>query len=165
MVALLGTTAMAAKWRDHSPEDRAAWATQRVAERLELDDAQKAAFEKVAGAAMEIRGSRAEFMMELSGKLNELSKDKTLTVEEVNTLRDQIKAEFDKRADVIIPEFVTFYNSLDDKQRTMVTARLEQMTERMENGMRGHKDGRKSGWGEKGEHRGEHRKMNPNTDQ
>ena len=58
-------------------------------------------------------------------------------------LKDQIKAEFDKRADAIIPEFVTFYNTLDDKQREVVTARLEDMSERMSEGGRHHR----GGWG------------------
>jgi hypothetical protein len=142
LVALAGTTAYATKMRDRSPEDRAAWATERVAEKLNLNDGQKAAFEKVADEMVAMRGVRTEFMMDLSGKLKELSQDDTLTVEEVNTLRDEIKAEFDKRANAIIPEFVTFYNTLDDEQRDMVTARLENMSERMHD--RRHKRG---GWG------------------
>lgn len=142
VVALLGTSAWASKWRDHSPEERAAWATERVADKLDLDDTQKLAFEKVATTMMEMRGARPEFMLDLSGKLKELAQDDTLTVEEVNTLRDQIKAEFDKRANAVIPQFVTFYNTLDDSQRDMVTARLDRMSERMAKGGRHHK-----GWG------------------
>ncbi|MGB7285627.1 MAG: hypothetical protein WBC71_01735 [Salaquimonas sp.] len=160
VVALLGTTAMAAKWHDRSPEQRAAWATERVADRMNLDDGQKAAFEKVANSMLEIRGARPEFMMDLSGKLKELAADETLTVEEVNTLRDQIKAEFDKRANAIIPDFVTFYNTLDDDQREMVTARLEKMTERMADG-RGHHRG---GWFGGGKHDGERPMRNGNSE-
>jgi triphosphoribosyl-dephospho-CoA synthetase len=147
VVALLGTTAFAAKWRDHSPEERAAWATERIADRMDLSESQKAAFEKVASAYVEIRGARPEFMMSLSENLQDLANDETLTVEEVNELRDQIKAEFDKRANQIIPEFVTFYNTLDDSQRKMVSARLERMSERME-----HRVSHRGGM--RGEHRG-----------
>lgn len=146
LVALAGTTAFASKMYNRSPEERAAWATERVADRLDLDDGQKAAFEKVAQEMVSMRGARTEFMMDLSGKLKELSQDDTLTVEEVNTLRDQIKAEFDKRANAVIPEFVTFYNTLDDSQRDMVTARLEQMSERMKDGR--HHKGRWGKWRE-----------------
>jgi len=148
VVALLGTTAFAAKWRDHSPEERAAWATERVADRMDLDESQRAAFEKVAAAYVEIRGARPEFMVNLSENLQDLASDETLTVEEVNELRDQIKAEFDKRANQIIPEFVTFYNTLDDSQRKMVSARLERMSERMEH-RASHK--RYGNWGKQGE--------------
>ncbi len=146
VVALLGTSAWAAKWHNNSPEERAAFATSRISERLNLNDSQKAAFEKVAAAYVDIRGSRPEFMVSLSGKLKELAKDETLTVDEVNTLKEQIKAEFDKHADAIIPEFVTFYNTLDTTQRDMVAARLETMSERMGRGERGH-----HGWGKRGE--------------
>ena len=142
LVALLGTSAWAAKWRNHSPEDRAAWATERVANKLELNDGQKAAFEKVATSMMEVRGARPEFMLDLSGKLKELAQDDTLTVEEVNLLRDQIKAEFDKRANAIIPEFVTFYNTLDENQREMVMARLDKMSERIAKGGKRHREKR-----------------------
>jgi len=142
LIALVGTTAWATKMHNRSPEDRAAWATERVTKKLNLDDGQKAAFEKVADEMVAMRGLRTEFMMDLSSKLKEFSQDDTLTVEEVNTLRDEIKAEFDKRANAIIPDFVTFYNTLDDEQRDMVTARLENMSERMHD--RRHKRG---GWG------------------
>jgi hypothetical protein len=150
VAALLGTSAMAAKWRDHSPEDRAAFAVERISERLDLTDVQKAEFEKVAVVYVDIRGAQPEFMASLSSELQTLAADDTLTVEEVNALRDQIKAEFDKRADAIIPQFVGFYNTLDDSQRKMVSARLEQMGERME--FRGEFRGR-----DRGEFRGKHR--------
>jgi hypothetical protein len=151
VAALLGTSAMAAKWRDHSPEERAAFAVERVSDRLDLTPVQKAEFEKVAAAYVEIRGARPEFMASLSGELQTLSKDATLTVEEVNVLRDQIKSEFDKRADAIIPQFVSFYNTLDDNQRQMVSARLEEMSQRMENpgehrGKYRDHDGKHRGW-------------------
>lgn len=152
VAALLGTAAFAAKWRDHSPEERAAYATERVAERMELNDAQKAAFEKVAAAYVEIRGAHPEFMVDLSGKLQELARDETLTVDEVNQLREEIKAEFDKRADVIVPEFVAFYNTLNESQREMVAERMDRMAERMENRGEGRyqKSGHRGGgfWGD-----------------
>ncbi|WP_075996825.1 Spy/CpxP family protein refolding chaperone [Salaquimonas pukyongi] len=156
IAALLGTAAFAAKWRDHSPEERAAWATERISERLELDDAQKDALKKVTDSYVEIRGARPEFMTILSSQLKELAQDESLTVDEVNELRDQIKAEFDRRADAIIPEFVSFYNTLNDDQREKVMARLERMSEHMENrrgkhwgkhwGKHGRGDGPRHGW-------------------
>ena len=92
----------------------------------------KRIFSKVADTYVKIRGTAPEFMLDLSGKLKELAGDDTLTEEEVNELRDQIKAEFDRRADILVPEFVAFYNTLDDKQRGIVTERLDKITERIE---------------------------------
>ena len=129
VVALMGSAAFAMK--GHSHEDRAAWATERVANHLDLKSEQQEALSKVADSYMEIRVSSPEFMLDLSSKLQELAADDTLTTEEVNELRDQIKAEFDRRSDIIVPEFVAFYNGLDDAQRDIVMERIESVTERM----------------------------------
>lgn len=129
VVALMGSAAFAMK--GHSQEDRAAWATERVASHLDLDADQQEALSKVADSYMEIRGTAPEFMLDLSSKLQELADDNTLTTDEVNELRDQIKAEFDRRADLIVPEFVEFYNGLNDEQRDIVMTRLENMSERI----------------------------------
>ena len=130
VAALLGTAALA--MHSHSPEDRAKWATERISDRLDLDDTQKDAFSKVADSYVQIRGTAPEFMLDLSSKLKELAVDDTLTVEEVNELRDQIKAEFDRRAEMLVPEFVAFYNTLDDTQRATVMERLDKLTSRIE---------------------------------
>lgn len=127
IVALMGSAAFAMK--SHSHEDRAAWATERVASHLDLDSEQQEALSKVADSYMEIRGSAPEFMLDLSSKLQGLADDNTLTTDEVNELREQIKAEFDRRADLIVPEFVEFYNGLNDTQRDLVMTRLENMSE------------------------------------
>lgn len=144
VAALLGTTAFAARWHDHTPEERAAYMTERVADRLELDDMQKAKFEEVAAAAMEIRSDRTEFMLMLADNLEELAKDETLTVDEVNELRDQMITEFRKRSDQIIPEFVDFYASLNPEQREQVSERLEKMSDRIVH----RAEHRGKGWGE-----------------
>lgn len=162
VAALLGTGAFAAaKYHHATPEQRAAWASDRIAGRLDLDDAQKAAFGKVAQKYVEIRGTTPEFMLSLTGKLKELASDDTLSVEEVNALRDEIKTEFDRRADILIPDFVSFYNTLNDKQRGMVMARLDMMAEHIEErGARmGHGFGRDGGGMEGGREGGMHRGM------
>lgn len=162
VAALLGTAAFAtSRYHGMTPEERAAMATDRISERLDLDESQAEAFGKVAARYMEMRGATPEFMIDLSGKLSELARDETLTVEEVNVLREEIKAEFDRRADELIPEFVAFYNTLDASQRDMVAARMDRMRERMEKGemhaMRhGYHGGYKGGHGGRGE--GEYRK-------
>ena len=136
LAALLGTAAIA-KLHHHSPQQHAKWATERVSKKLELDDKQKIAFAKVADSYVNIRGTAPEFMLDLSSKLKELASDETLTIGEVNALREQIKAEFDRRADMLIPEFVTFYNTLDESQRERVVARLDKISDRLENRVKG----------------------------
>ena len=131
VAALLGTAAFATI-RDHSPEERIVRVTERVVDKLELDTTQEEAFTKVAKSYLGIRGTAPEFMLDLSSRLQELAKDETLTVEEVNQLREEIKAEFDRRTDVLVPEFVAFYNTLNEDQRAKVSDRLEKMSDRLE---------------------------------
>ena len=131
VVALLGTAAAYAM-HDHSPEKRAEWATKRISNHLDLNADQKTAFSKVTDSYLQIRGTAPEFMLDLSGKLKELAADDTLTQEEVNQLREEIKAEFDRRTDLLVPEFVAFYNTLNEEQRELVVARLGKMSNKIE---------------------------------
>jgi len=127
----LGTGAFA-KLKDHSPEKRVERVTERVVGKLDLNKAQEEAFSKVAKSYVSIRGTAPEFMLDLSSQLKELAQDETLTTQEVDVLKEQIKSEFDRRADALIPEFVTFYNTLDENQRAKVVARLDKMGNRLE---------------------------------
>ena len=131
VAALLGTGAFAAL-REHSPEKRVERVTERVVGKLDLNTTQEEAFSKVAKSYVSIRGTAPEFMLDLSSKLKDLAKDETLTVEEVNQLREEIKAEFDRRTDILVPEFVAFYNTLNEDQRATVTQRLDKMSNRLE---------------------------------
>ena len=131
VAALLGTAAFATM-RDHSPEKRVERVTERVVGKLDLDSTQEDAFAKVAKSYVSIRGTAPEFMLDLSSRLKELAKSETLTVEEVNLLREEIKAEFDRRTDILLPEFVAFYNTLNEDQRNKVSERLEKMSSRLE---------------------------------
>lgn len=131
VAALIGTTAFATMHK-HSPEKRVERVTERVVGKLDLNTSQEEAFAKVAKSYVSIRGTAPEFMLDLSGKLKDLAKDETLTVEEVNLLREEIKAEFDRRTDILVPEFVAFYNTLDETQRAKVVERLDKMGNRME---------------------------------
>ena len=70
-------------------------------------------------------------MLDLSSRLQELAKDEALTVEEVNQLRDEIKAEFDAPYETFwFRNFVAFYNTLNGDQRAKVSERLEKMSDR-----------------------------------
>jgi len=131
VAALVGTGAWASM-RNHSPEKRVERVTERVVGKLGLNTSQEEAFTKVAKSYVNIRGTAPEFMLDLSNKLKELAQDETLTVAEVNQLREEIKAEFDRRTDILVPEFVAFYNTLDETQRAKVVERLDKMGNRIE---------------------------------
>ncbi|MCB1438964.1 MAG: hypothetical protein H6888_14885 [Nitratireductor sp.] len=145
VVALLGTSAFAAKTRFDSPDARANFATERVTQRLGLNEEQKAAFKDMATEFSGMRLSSAEFLVDLKSKLKELTADNTLTEEEANQLRDQITAEFERRADQLIPDLVKFYNLLDDNQKGEVMARLYSVGDRSW----GHDDHRWRGHGDR----------------
>ena len=147
VAALIGTTAFATMHK-HSPEKRVERVTERVVGKLDLNTSQEQAFTKVAKSYVSIRGTAPEFMLELSGKLKDLAKDETLTVEEVNLLREEIKAEFDRRTDILVPEFVAFYNTLNDEQRAKVTERLDKMSSRLERRIEKRAERKKAGQAE-----------------
>ena len=132
VAALIGTAAVAGRYhhRGHSPEDRADWATYMVTKRLELTDEQQASFDKIAQSYVELMSTRRSFMSDMAGKAKELAQGDNLTVEDVNALRGEISAEFDRRADVLVPQLVAFYNTLDDEQKAKVAQRLDRMSER-----------------------------------
>ena len=131
VTALVGTAAFASL-RDHSPQKRVERVTERVVGKLDLDATQKQAFTEVAKSYVNIRGTAPEFMLDLSKQLKGLAQDETLSIEEVNELREQIKAEFDRRTDILVPQFVTFYNTLDKTQKAKVVERLDKMGNRIE---------------------------------
>ena len=130
IAALLGTSAFAMK--AHWGGDRSQHMIERVSKNLDLDASQKNAFFKMVSSYGDMRSDAPTFMLDMSGKVKALAADDTLTVEEVNELRDDIKAEFDRRVDVLVPEFVAFYNTLNDEQREIVTTKLEKMSDRFE---------------------------------
>lgn len=138
VAALTATGAIAAK-SYYTPQRHMAHMSEHVSDSLKLNDTQKESFEKVATSFMQVRGGSADFMLTLSGQLKELAADKTLTVEEVNTLRDQIKAEFDRRSEVVVPEFVAFYNSLDDTQKGQIMEKIDKIESRIEGHHKGYR--------------------------
>lgn len=148
IAALTATGAIAAK-SYYTPEKRMAHMSEYVSSSLNLNDTQKDNFEKIATSFMQMRGGSTDFMLTLSGQLKELAADKTLTVEEVNTLRDQIKTEFDRRSEIVVPEFVAFYNSLDDDQKDQILDKIDNIESRIEGHGKGwgHGHGNRHFWG------------------
>ncbi|MFK7903373.1 MAG: hypothetical protein AB8B49_11095 [Nitratireductor sp.] len=134
VAAISATGAIAAK-NFSNTEKRMEKISERVSERFNLNETQKGNFEQVTASLLSARGGTGEFMLNLSGQLKELAADKTITQEEANLLRDQIKAEFDRRSEIVIPQFVTFYNSLDDAQKAQMMERVEKIESRIEGRM------------------------------
>ena len=133
VAVLAGGTAFATK--SYLGGDRATRVIERVSDHLDLDANQKQAFTKVVGTFKDMRADAPAFMLDLSDKVKTLAKDSDLTIDEVNVLRDQIKAEFDRRVDALVPEIVSFYNTLNDEQRSTIAKRLEKVSDRVEHRM------------------------------
>lgn len=140
VTALLATSVIAVK--AHRAGDRSEHMVERVSGYLDLDASQQDAMTSVLSAYQDIRSDTPDMMLDLSGKLTELAASDALTFEDVNQIRDQIQAEFDSRLDALVPEFVAFYNTLNEDQRGVVTARLESMSERFEQRQARHQERR-----------------------
>lgn len=136
---LVGTAAYAARWHEHTPQERAQYMTERMTDRLDLNATQTGELRKLADAYTGMRGAAPQFMLDLSRKLKTLAQEETLSVDEVNQLKDEIKAEFDRRADLMIPAFVSFYNTLDSEQKAKVTERISKRMDRMAESRRHHR--------------------------
>jgi hypothetical protein len=141
IAALVGTGAVAARYHNHSMEDRADYATYMITKKLELNDAQEMSLEKLAKGWMNNAGTMKTFRKSMFDEVKTLAGGENLTVAQLNDLRDKVKAEIDLRTDQMIPELVAFYNGLDSDQRAKVMDRLERVSGRMEKGGFGHRRG------------------------
>jgi len=150
VAAIIGTGAVAARYSSYGMEDRADFATYMITKRLELNDAQEASLDKLAKSLMQSASTMRPFRNAMLEELKTLASGENQSIDQVNTLREKIKSEFDRRADVVIPEFVTFYNGLDADQKSKVVARLDNAGKHMG------KRGSRKHWGfGKREHYGE----------
>ncbi len=142
VAALIGTGAVASRIHGRSVEDRVDFATYMITRKLELNDVQEASLDKLAaswvGAADTMKSFRKSMIEEIKG----LAGGEDLSVEQLNALRDKVKAEIDRRTDALVPELVAFYNGLDQEQRSRITSRLDKISERMEKGNFSHRRGR-----------------------
>lgn len=144
VAALIGTGAIASRYHNPSIEDRADFATYMISKKLDLNDTQEASLDKLAESWVENAGTMKSFRNSMFDEIKSLAGGENLSVDQVNALRDKIKSEFDQRTDMIVPQFVTFYNSLDSEQKSKITARLEKVSKHMqEGGFRRH-------WGKRG---------------
>jgi len=151
VAAVIGTGAVASRYQNASLEDRADFASYMITKKLELNDSQEASLDSLVKTWIGSAGTMKAFRKSMLDDVKSLAGEDNISVAQVNALRDKIKAEIDLRADKIIPEFVAFYNGLNTKQKTLVSARLDKVSERMEKG------GFRRHWGHRGGYRGEHR--------
>lgn len=144
VAALIGTGAIASRYHNPSIEDRADFATYMISKKLELNDTQEASLDKLAESWVENAGAMKSFRNSMFDEIKSLASGENLSVDQVNALRDKIKSEFDQRTDMIVPQFVTFYNSLEPEQKSKITARLEKASKHMQEG------GFSRHWGKRG---------------
>ena len=142
VAAIIGTGAVASRMHSHSVEDRVDFATYMITKKLSLNDDQEASLEKLATSWIGTAGSMKTFRKSMINEIKGLTNGEDLSVEQLNALRDKIKAEIDQKADAILPELVAFYNGLDKDQRAKIASRMEDMSERMEKGNFSHRRGR-----------------------
>lgn len=158
ITAIIGSGAYAARNYQPSHEDRAYFATYMITKKLELNDAQEAGLDNLAKSWIGTAGNMKTFRKSILDDVKKMATGDDLSVEQVNALRDKIKAEIDSRADEIVPQFVSFYNSLDGDQKAKIVSKLDEVSERMEKG--GFRHHRRDGHGMwkhgEGEWRGKH---------
>ena len=142
--ALLATTALASRVHNASTEDRAHFATYMITKKLDLNKDQEVLLDELSKDWIASMEPAKLFRQELLNEVKGLAQSEQLSVEQINTLKEKIKAEMDRRTDSVIPQFVSFYNGLNNDQREKITAQLERVSKRMEKGeFRRHR-----GWGE-----------------
>ncbi|MCF6321737.1 MAG: Spy/CpxP family protein refolding chaperone [Rhizobiaceae bacterium] len=131
VIALIGTGAVASRYNSYGIKDRADFATYMITRKLELNDAQEASLDKLSKSWVDSAGTMKSFRNAMLEEVKTLATGENLSVEQVNALRDKIKAEFDRRADLIAPQFVDFYNGLDSEQKAKIVARLDDASKSM----------------------------------
>ena len=141
VAAIIGTGAVASRMQSHSVEDRVDFATYMITKKLSLNDDQEASLEKLATSWIGTAGSMKTFRKSMIDEIKGLTNGEDLSVEQLNALRDKIKAEIDQKTDAILPELVAFYNGLDKDQRAKIASRMEDMSKHMEKGNFSHRRG------------------------
>ena len=134
LAAVIGTGAVASRYNNPSIEDRANFATYMITKKLELNDAQEAKLDALAKVWIGNASTRKPFRQAMLDEVKSLASGDNLSVEQVDAFRAKIKAEFDRRADQLVPQFVSFYNDLNADQKAKVVARLDKVSERMKKG-------------------------------
>jgi hypothetical protein len=139
VAAIIGTGAVASRIKSHSVEDRVDFATYMITKKLSLNDDQEASLDKLATSWIGTAGSMKTFRKSMINEIKGLTNGEDLSVEQLNALRDKIKAEIDQKTDAVLPELVSFYNGLNKDQRAEIASRMEDMSKRMEKGNFSHR--------------------------
>ncbi len=134
IAALIGTGAIASRYHNPSVEDRADFATYMITKKLELNDSQEKSLDELAKSWVNSATTMKSFRKSMLEEVKKLAAGESLTIEQINVLREKLKSEIDKRADQIIPQFVAFYNELDAGQKEKIASRLDKISDRMDRG-------------------------------
>ena len=131
VAAIIGTGAIASRYHNSSMEDRADFASYMISKKLELDDTQESALDRLVENWVSSAGTMKDFRKSMLEEVKTLATGENLTIEQIYVLRDKIKAEIDNKTDALAPQFVAFYNGLEPAQKEKVIARLDKMSEHM----------------------------------
>ena len=97
VAAIIGTGAVASRIKSHSVEDRVDFATYMITKKLSLNDDQEASLDKLAASWIGTAGSMKTFRKSMIDEIKGLTNGEDLSVEQLNALRDKIKAEIDQK--------------------------------------------------------------------
>lgn len=113
-----------------NPEKRAEWMADKVADKLDLNDAQKAKFKDVQDAMLSARKEMRAGRKDLHKELITMVKGPELDQARITTVVNERKAIFEKHLPVVVGKLAEFHKSLSDEQKAEAAEFLEKMHER-----------------------------------
>lgn len=116
---------------DRSPEARADWATKVATRKLDLDDAQRDAFRKVADAYVATAATDRTVAQEVVRETRDLVTATTMSAGQIAGLAERVKSELDRRVDAVAPPLVDFHAMLNQDQRAKLARTLDRVLRRL----------------------------------
>lgn len=113
-----------------NPEKHADWMADKVADKLELNDAQKAKFKEVQDAMLAARKEMREGRKELHKELITMVKGPELDQERLTAIANDRKAVFEKHLPLVVSKLAEFHKTLSAEQKAEAAEFLEKMQER-----------------------------------
>jgi hypothetical protein len=115
----------------HDAQARADWATKIASHKLDLDDAQRAEFRKVADAYVAVSSSDRDIAQQLIRQTRDLVVAGAVSASDVSGVTDRVKSEFDRRFDALMPSLLSFHATLNGDQREKLGRTLDRVLRRM----------------------------------
>lgn len=115
----------------HDPQARADWATKVAARKLDLNDMQRSEFRKIADAYVATAADSRDIAQEIVRETRDLVVAGAVSASDVSGITDQVKSEFDRRLDAVMPALVSFHASLNGDQREKLGRTLDRVLRRL----------------------------------